>query len=91
MEQTDQPTENPTTLTGTRVLQDVLADTSTTLRLSQIMHQVLKIQKQNGKTKQKTRPPYMTWTWKKITETGQPRTEIRTKGEKEKGNSILFM
>ena len=65
MEQTDQPTENPTTLTGTRVPQDVLVDTSTTLRLPQTMPQVLKIQKQNDKTKQKTRPPYMTWTWKK--------------------------
>ena len=63
--QTDQPTENPTTLTGTRVLQDILADTRTTLRLPQTMPQTLKIQKQNGKTKQKTRPPYMTWTWKK--------------------------
>ena len=37
MEQTDQPTENPTTLTGTRVPQDILADTSTTLRLPQTM------------------------------------------------------
>ena len=65
MEQTDQPTDQPTTLTGTRVPQDILADTSTTLRLPQTMPQVLKIQKQNGKTKQKTRPPYATWTWKK--------------------------
>ena len=60
-----QPTDQPTTLTGTRVPQDVLADTSTNLRLPQTMPQTLKIQKQNGKTKQKTRPPYATWTWKK--------------------------
>ena len=40
-------------------------DASTTLRLLQTMPQVLKTQKQNGKAKQKTRPPYMTWTWKK--------------------------
>ena len=64
-EKTDQPTENPTTLTGTRVPQDILMDTSTTLRLPQTMPQVLRIQKQNGKTKQKTRLPYATWTWKK--------------------------
>ena len=65
MERTDQPTENPTTLTGRRVPQHVLADTNTTLRLPQTMTQVLKIQKQNDKTKQKTRLPYATWTWKK--------------------------
>ena len=53
------------TLTGTRVPQDVLADASTTLRLPQTMPQTLKIQKQNAKTKQKTRLPYVTWTWKK--------------------------
>ena len=60
MDQTDQPVQQPTTLTGTRVPQDILTDTSTTLRLPQTMPQVLKIQKQNGKTKQKTRPPYAT-------------------------------
>ena len=63
--QTDQPTKNSTTITGTRVLQDLLADTRTTLRLPQTMPRTLKIQKQNGKTKQKTRLPYVTWTWKK--------------------------
>ena len=62
---TDQPTENPTTLTGTRLPQDVLMDTSTTLRLPQTIPPVLRIQKQNGKTKQKIRLPYATWTWKK--------------------------
>ena len=79
--QTDQSTDQPMTLTGTRVLQDVLADTSTTLRLPQTMPQVLKIQKQTGTTKQKTRLPYTTWTWKKITETRWPGTEIRKMGE----------
>ena len=64
-EQTEQPTEQIVTLTGTRVPQDVLMDTSTTLRLPQTMPQVLKTQKHFGKAKQKTRPPYMTWTWKK--------------------------
>ena len=39
-------------------------DTNTTLRLPQTMPQVLKTQKQNGKTK-KTRLPYATWRWKK--------------------------
>ena len=63
--QTDQPTEQPTTLTGTRVPQDVLSDASTTMRLPQTVPQALKIQKQNGKTKQKTRPLYATWTWQK--------------------------
>ena len=62
--QTDQPTDQPMTFTGTRVPQDVLADASTTLRLPQTMPQTLKIQKKNGKTKQKTRPHYVTWTWK---------------------------
>ena len=65
MEQTEQPTEEIITLTGTRISQDVLTDTSTTLRLPQTMPQVLRIQKQNGKAKQKTRLPYVTWTWKK--------------------------
>ena len=64
-EQTEQPTEQAITLTGTRVPQDILTDTSTTLRLPHTMPQVLRTQKQNGKTKQKTRPPYATWTWKK--------------------------
>ena len=64
-EQTEQPTEQATTLTGTRVPQDILTDTSTTLRLPQTMPQVLRIQKQNGKTEQKTRLPYVTCTWKK--------------------------
>ena len=61
----EQPTEQATTLIGTRVPKDVLTDTSTTLRLPQTMPQVLRIQKQDGKTKQKTTPPYATWTWKK--------------------------
>ena len=64
-EQTEQPTEQATTLTGTRVPQDVLMDTSTTLRLPQTIPQVLRIQNQNGKAKQKTRLPDATWTWKK--------------------------
>ena len=90
MEQTDQPTDQSTTLTGTRVSQDVLADTSTTLRLPQTISQVLKIQKQNGKTKQKTRPPYMTWTWKKSQkQDGQNRN--KKKGRKENGTrSYLY-
>ena len=70
MGQTDQPTDQPTTFTGTRVPQDILADPSTTMRLPQTVPQVLKIQKQNGKTKQKTRPPYATWTWKKSQKQG---------------------
>ena len=72
IEQTDQPTEQPTTLTGKRVPQDVLVDTSTTLRLPQTMPQVLKIQKQNSKTKQKTRLPYATSTWKKSQKQDSP-------------------
>ena len=60
------------TLTGTRVPQDMLADASTTLRLPQTEPQALKIQKQNGKTKQKTRLPYMTWTWKKSQKQDRP-------------------
>ena len=59
------PTDQPTTVTGTRVPQDVLADASTTMRLPQTVPQALKIQKQNDKTKQKTRPSYATWTWQK--------------------------
>ena len=75
-EQTEQSAKHVTTLTGTRVPQDVLAHASTTLRwdgLKPMPHtvpQALQIQeqnktKQNGRPKQKTRPPYKTWTWKK--------------------------
>ena len=58
------------TLTGTRVPQDVLAHTSTTLRQPQTVPQawgiqLQKTQKQYDQTKQKTRPPCKTWTWKK--------------------------
>ena len=59
------------TLTGTRVPQDVLAHASTTLRPPQTVFQALQIQeknnrtKQNGTPRQKTRPPYKTWTWKR--------------------------
>ena len=70
-EQTEQPANHVMTLTGTRVPQDVIAHTSTTLRLPQTVPQALQIQEQNnetkpnGKPRQKTRPPYMTWTWKR--------------------------
>ena len=42
----------------------------TTLRQPHTMPQALKIQeqnntKQNGKPRQKTRPPYKTWNWKR--------------------------
>ena len=53
------------TLTGTRVPQDVLAHTSTTLRQPQTVPQALQIQiqktqKQHDQPKHKTRPPYKT-------------------------------
>ena len=70
-EQAEQPANQIVTLTGTRVPQDVLAHASTSLRLPQTVPQALKIQeqynktKQNGKPKQKTRPPYKTLTWKR--------------------------
>ena len=65
MEQINQPTDQPTTLTGTRVPQDILAEASTTMRLPQTVAQALKIQKQNGKSSK--RPDHLThtWTWKK--------------------------
>ena len=68
------PTEHPDnhimTLTCTRVPQDVLAHMGTTLRQPHTMPQALQIQeqnntKQNGKPRQKTRPPYKTWNWKR--------------------------
>ena len=68
------PTEHPDnyimTLTGTRIPQDVLAHMGTTLRQSHTMPQALQIQEQNntnhnGKPRQKTRPPYKTWNWKR--------------------------
>ena len=65
MEQTERPTDQPTSLAGTRVPQGVQADANTTIRLPQTVPQALKSQKQNGKTKQKTRLPYTTWTWEK--------------------------
>ena len=71
------------TLTGTRVPQDVLAHIGTTLytdftrnwktlRQPQTVPQALQIQtqktqKQHNQPKQKTRPPYKTWNWKKAT------------------------
>ena len=69
---TEQPDNHILTLTGTRVPQDVLAHIGTTLRQPQTMPQALQIQeqnkiKQNGKPRQKTRPPYKTWNWKKTT------------------------
>ena len=69
--QTDQPTDQ-TIVTGTRVPQDVLADASTTMRLPQTVPQALKIQEQSNKTKQKTRPPYVTWTWQKSQKQDDP-------------------
>ena len=60
-EQTEQPANQIITLTGTRVPQTILMGHSTSLRLPQAIPQVHKTQKQNGKPKQKTRPPYMTW------------------------------
>ena len=69
--QTEQPTDQ-TIVTGTRVPQDVLADASTTMRLPQTVPQALKIQEQNNKTKQKTRPPYVTWTWQKSQKQDNP-------------------
>ena len=65
MEQTEQPTENTTT-------QGILTNTSTTLRLPQTMPQVLRIQKQTGKTKQKTRLSYTTWILKKSQKQDSP-------------------
>ena len=50
--------------------EDVLAHMGTTLRQSHTMPQALQIQEQNntnhnGKPRQKTRPPYKTWNWKR--------------------------
>ena len=64
-----QPANQFINSTGTRV-QDVLAHASTTLRIPHTMPQALQIQeqkktKQYGKPRQKTRPPYKTWTWKR--------------------------
>ena len=42
----------------------MLANASTNMRVPQTVPQALKTQKQNGKTKQMTRLPYMIWTWK---------------------------
>ena len=51
MEQTEQPTDQPTTSTGTRVPQDTRVDTNTIVRLPQTVPQALKIHKQKGKSK----------------------------------------
>ena len=79
------------TLSGTRVPQDMLADASTTLKLPQTMPQTLKIQKQNGKTKQKTRQPYTTWTWKKNHRNKMAQNRNKENGRIENGTSILFI
>ena len=64
--QTNQPANLFINSMGTRVPQDVLAHTSTTLRQPQTVLQALQIQtpktqKQHNQPKQKTRPPYKTW------------------------------
>ena len=52
--QTDQSTDQPTTLTGTKVPQDVWADAKTTVRLPQTVPQALK--RQNRMAKLNKRP-----------------------------------
>ena len=47
-EQMEQPANQIVTLTGTRLPQDVLAHTSTTLTLPPTVPQALKIQEQNN-------------------------------------------
>ena len=44
-----------------------------------------------GKTKQKTRPPYATWTWKKSQKQDGPGTEIRTIGEKKMEKYFIYL
>ena len=66
----NQPANQFINSTGTRVPQDMLAHASTTLRIPHTMPQALQIQEQNktkqyGKPRQKTRPPYKTWMWKR--------------------------
>ena len=73
IEQTEKPIDQPITLTGTRVPQDIQVDTNTTVRLPQTVPQALKKHKQNGKSKQKTRPPYTTWTWEKSQKQDDPK------------------
>ena len=90
MGQTDQSTNQPTTLTGTRVPQDVLADASTTLRLPQTVPQALKIQNRMAKLNKRpdrlTRPGHgknhrnkMAW------------NRNKEKERTENGTSILFI
>ena len=63
---TKQPNNYIMTLMDTRVPQDVLAHIGTTLRQPQTVPQALQVQTQKM-PKQKTRPPYKTWNWKKAT------------------------
>ena len=82
-------------MTGIRVPQDMLAHASTTLRLPHTIPQALKIQeqnktKQNGRSKQKTRPPYKTWTWKKPQKQDDQEQKLG-QWEKEKWTSILIV
>ena len=77
------------TLTGTRVPQDMLAHTSTTLRQPQtvplaLQIQIQKTQKQHDQPKHKTRPPYKTWTWKKP-QNKMIRNENEDNGRKKNG------
>ena len=64
-EQTKQPANQIVTLTGTRVPQNVLMDTSTSLGLPQTISQVQKNTETKWQSQKKSRPPYATWTWKK--------------------------
>ena len=76
-------------MTGTRVPQNMLSVASTTLRLPQTVPQALKTQKQNGKTNQKTRPPYFTWTWQKSQKQDDPERN-KDKGENRKWNKYFI-
>ena len=84
------------TLTGTPVPQDVLAHASTNLRPPQTVPQALQIQEQSNKTKhygkpkQKTRPPYKTWTWKRPQKQDK-QEQKRGQRKKEKWKSILIL
>ena len=84
--QTNQPANQFTNSIGTRVPQDVLAYTSTTLRQPQTVPQALQIQtqktqKQHNQPRQKTRPPLQDLELEKGHKTRRTRMKMRTMRE----------
>ena len=90
-EQTEQPTNQIITLTGTRVPQDILMDTSTSLRLPQTMPQVLKTLETEWQSQTKDQTTLRNLDMEKDTKTRRPGIENKDNGRKENRKVFLFI